>query len=154
VSDETDEMVRSIGLELVSRLAPEELPLYPSLVSQFGSKASRRGNASSDDQILGFGTGEAVMLMTPVILGFTQSFWNALVAHAAENAFSGVVRRLQLLRTGHQHAPQDTVRLTADQLQLVRKVAEQETRRLNISKSQAGLLTDALVGALAAPPAS
>jgi hypothetical protein len=152
VPDETDEMFRAIGLELVSRLAPEELPLYPSLLSQFGSKASR-GNASSDDQILGFGTGEAVMMMTPVILSFTQGFWNALVAEAAENALNGVVRRLRQLREGHQHAPQDTVRLTADQLQLVRKVAEQETRRLNISKSQAGLLTDALVGALAAPPA-
>ena len=33
--DDTDEIVGSIGHELVSRLAPEELPLYPSLVSQF-----------------------------------------------------------------------------------------------------------------------
>ena len=35
MADETAEVVRSVGLELVSRLAPEELPLYPSLVSQF-----------------------------------------------------------------------------------------------------------------------
>ena len=40
--DETAEIVRSVGFELVSRLAPEELPLYPSLVSQFqGAKRGR-----------------------------------------------------------------------------------------------------------------
>lgn len=147
-------MVRLIGLELVSRVAPEELPLYPSLASEFGTKASRKRNASSGDQILGFGTGEAVMLITPVILSFTQGFWNALVSQAAESSIKEVVRRLQLLRKGSQRAPQDTVPLTADQLLLVRKVAEQETLRLNIPASQAGLLTDALLGALAVPPTS
>ena len=35
MSDEADEIVGSLGRELVSRLAPEELPLYPSLLSQF-----------------------------------------------------------------------------------------------------------------------
>ena len=42
MADESAEVVRSVGLELVSRLAPEELPLYPSLVSQFqGAKRGR-----------------------------------------------------------------------------------------------------------------
>jgi hypothetical protein len=150
--DEGEEIVRSIGLELVSRLAPEELPLYPSLVSEFEGRDGGRSNASSDDQILGFGTGEVAILMTPVILSFTRSFWDALVAQAAENVLNGVVRRLR--RARHQHAPQDPPRLSAEQLHLVRKVAEQETSRLHIPKDQAGLLADALVGALAVPPAS
>jgi hypothetical protein len=39
--DDTDEIVGSIGRELVLRLAPEELPLYPSLVKQLqGAKGS------------------------------------------------------------------------------------------------------------------
>lgn len=47
--DETAEIVRSVGFELVSRLAPEELPLYPSLVSQFqgAKRGGRRGKAGS-----------------------------------------------------------------------------------------------------------
>ena len=43
--------------------------------------------------------------------------------------------------------------LTADQLQLVRTVAEREARRLDISEGQAGLLADAMVGLLTAPQA-
>ena len=63
MSDETDEIVRSIGRELVSHLAPEELPIYPSLVSQFqDAKRGRGRNASSDDQLLGFGAGEAATM--------------------------------------------------------------------------------------------
>jgi hypothetical protein len=66
MSYETTEIVRSVGLEHVSRLAPEELPLYPSLVSQFqDAKRSRGGRASSDDQLLGFGAAEA-MTIPPV----------------------------------------------------------------------------------------
>jgi hypothetical protein len=148
--DEDDEIVRLLGLELVTRLVPEELPVYPSLVSQFEGTASGRRNKSSDDQILGFGAGEVVLLMTPEILSFTRGFWDALVAQTAQNSLNGVVRRIQLLRAGHQNPPP----LNAEQIQLVRKVAEQETRRLNMPKDQAGILTDAIVGALAAPAAS
>ena len=82
--DDTDEIVGSIGRELVSRLAPEELPLYSSLVKQSqGARRGRGGKASSDDQLLGFGAAEAMTMLTPVILSFTGSFWQALVAEAA-----------------------------------------------------------------------
>lgn len=148
--DEDDEVVRSLGLELVTRLVPEELPLYPSLVSQFEGTANGGRNEASGDQMLGFGAGDLVLLMTPVILSFTRSFWDALVAEAAHNALSAVVRQLQLLRAGHQNPPP----LSAEQIELVRKVAEQQARRLDIPKDKAGLLSDALAGALAAPPAS
>jgi hypothetical protein len=39
--EETDEIVGSLGPELVSDLAPEELPLYPSLLGQF--QGAKRG---------------------------------------------------------------------------------------------------------------
>jgi hypothetical protein len=53
MSEETDEIVGSLGRELVSDLAPEELPLYPSLLSQFQDAKRGRGGKSSDDQVLG-----------------------------------------------------------------------------------------------------
>lgn len=61
MSNESDDVIESISRELVSRLAPEELPLYPSLLSQFqDAKGSRRRKAAaSDDQLLGFGAAEA-----------------------------------------------------------------------------------------------
>jgi hypothetical protein len=154
MADESAEVVRSVGLELVSRLAPEELPLYPSLVSQFqNAKRGRGGKASSDDQLLGFGAAEAVTMLTPVVLSFTSSFWQALVAEAARNSVQGVLERVKAHLPGAHEAAAGPP-LTPGQLQLVRTVAEREARRLDVSESQAGLLADAMVGVLAAPPAS
>jgi hypothetical protein len=151
---EADEIVRSIGLELVSRLAPEELPLYPALASQFEGQNGGRGKALSDDQLLGFGGGEAVALLTPVILAFSRDCWQALLVGTAETAVHAVVAHLQALRPGRRPGQQNPPMLTAEQLQQVRAVAEQQARRLKISRAQAGLLADAMVGVLAAPPVS
>ena len=149
--DDTNEIVGSIGRELVSRLAPEELPLYPSLVKQpQDPKHGRGGKASSEDQLLGFGAAEAMTMLTPVILTFTGSFWKALVAETAQDSAHGVVEYLKAHLPG-RHEPAAAAPLTPDQLQLVRTVAEREARRLDISESQAGLLADAMVGVLTAP---
>jgi len=145
--EETAEIVGSLGRELVSDLAPEELPLYPSLLSQFQSaKSGRRPKKSSDDQFLGFGGAEALTMLTPVILSFTSSVWQALVAETARSTAHGVVEYVRSHRPGHHEAAAPP--LTADQLQLVRTVAEREARRLDISEGQAGLLADAMVGVL------
>jgi hypothetical protein len=150
--EKTDEIVGSLGRELVSDLAPEELPLYPSLLSQFqGVKRGRGGNKSSDDQLLGFGAAEALTMVTPVILAFTSSIWQALVAEAAQSAAHGVVEYVRSHLPGHHEAA--TPPLTADQLQFVRTVAEREARRLDISEGQAGLLADAMIGVLTGPQA-
>ena len=72
MADDTNEIVGSVGRELVSHLAPEELPLYPAPLSQFqDAKGGRGRKGSSDDQLLGVGAAEAVTMLTPVILSFT-----------------------------------------------------------------------------------
>jgi|SRR6516165_9121819 hypothetical protein len=152
--DDTDEIVGSIGRELVSRLAPEELPLYPSLVKQSqDAKRGRRGKASSDDQLLGFGAAEAVTMLTPVILSFTGSFWKALVAEAAKDSAHGLVVYVKAHLPGRHEAAAGPP-LTPGQVQHVRKVADLEAQRLGISEAQAGLLADAMVGVLTTPPVS
>ena len=150
--EEADEIVGSLGRELVSDLAPEELPLYPSLLSQFqGAKRGRRGKDSSDDQLLGFGAAEALTMLTPVILNFTSCFWQALVAEAAQSSAHGVLAYVRSHLPGHHEAAAPP--LTLDQIKLVRTVAEREGGRLDISEAQVGLLTDAMVGALTGPQA-
>jgi len=151
---ETEEIVRSVGVELVSRLAPEELPLYPSLAAEFEAPRGARRRGSSEDQLLGFGAGEAITLLTPVILVFTRCFWQALLDEAAHTAVDSVLQRLRAFRAGHQHGTQEPPPLTREQLALVRTVAEREARRLDVSDGQAGLLADAMVGVLTAAPAA
>jgi hypothetical protein len=151
--DRTDEIVGSIGRELVGRLAPEELPLYPSLVRQFqGAERGVRGKASSDDQLLGFGAAEAVTMLTPVILSFASNFWQALAAEAAQNSVHRVLEYIKAHLPVRDEAAAGPA-LSPGELQLVRTVAEREAHRLDISEAQAGLLADAMVGALTAPSA-
>jgi hypothetical protein len=150
--EETDEIVGSLGRELVSGLAPEELPLYPSLLSQFqGAKRGRGGKKSSDDQVLGFGAAETMTMLTPVILSFTSSFWQALMAEAARSSVHGVLECVRARLPGHREGAAPP--LTPGQLKLVRTVAEREARQLDISESQAGLLADAMIGVLTGPAA-
>jgi hypothetical protein len=150
--EQADEIVRSLGRELVSDLAPEELPLYPSLLSEFqGAKRGHQGKKSSDDQFLGFGAAEALTMLTPVILAFASSVWQALVAEAAQSAARGVVEYVRSHLPGHHEAAAPP--LTADQLELVRTVAEREARRLGVSEGQAGLFADAMMGVLTGPQA-
>lgn len=151
MSENTDVIVGSLGRELVSDLAPEELPLYPSLLSQFQGTKRGRGGKSSDDQLLGFGAAEALTMLTPVILSFTSSFWQALVAEVTQGSAHGVLEYVKAHLPGHHEAAPPP--LTTDQLQLIRTVAEREARRLDISEGQAGLLADAMVGLLTAPQA-
>lgn len=146
--EETDEVVSSLSRELVSGLAPEELPLYPSLLTQF--QGGKRGKNSSDDQLLGFGGAEAITMLTPVILAFTNGFWQALVAEAAKGSAHGVIEYVRAHLPGHHEAAPP---LTEDQLKLVQTVAEREALRLNLPEGQVGLLTDAMMGALTAPHA-
>jgi hypothetical protein len=150
--EETEEIVGSLGRELVSGLAPEELPLYPSLLTQFqGPRRARGGKKSSDDQLLGFGAAEAMTMLTPVILSFTSSFWQALVAETAQSSVHGVLECVRARLPGHREAAEPP--LTPHQLKLVRSVAEREARRLDISDGQAGLLADAMIGVLTGPAA-
>ena len=113
----------------------------------------RGGKASSDDQLLGFGAAEAETMLTPVILSFTSSFWQALVAEAAKNSVHGVLEYVKTHLPGRHEAAAEPP-LTPGQLQLVRTVAEREAGRLDMSESQAGILADAMVGVLTAPAVS
>ena len=83
-----------------------------------------------------------------------SDFWKALIGQAAQESVHAVVEYVKAHLRGHRGAGGGPSQLTPDQLQLVRTVAEREARRLDISGKRAGLLADAMVGFLTAPPAS
>ena len=151
ISEESDQIVGSLGRELVSDLAPEEPPLYPSLLSRFQGAKDGCGTKLSDDQVPGFGAPEALRMLTSLILSITRSFCQDLAAEAAKSSAHGVLEYLKAHLPGHHGAAPTR---TTDQLQLVRMVAGPKARRLDISVGQAGLLADAMVGVLAAPQTS
>jgi hypothetical protein len=104
--------------------------------ARVGAKRARKGNASSDDQLLGFGAGEAVALLTPVILSFTRSVWEALLAQAAQDSLHSVLAFVRAHRPGHHGAAGRPPPLTPAQLKLIRTVAEGDASRLDIPEGQ------------------
>ena len=78
-----------------STLAAEPVP---------GRQAEPAAARSSDDQLLGFGAAEALTMLTPVILTFTSTFWQALVAEAAESSAHGVLAYVRSHLPGHHEA--------------------------------------------------
>jgi hypothetical protein len=84
-------------------------------------------------------------------LNFTLSFWTAILAQSAHDP---VVEYVKAHLPGHHETGRDPQRLTPDQLQRVRTVAEREARRLDISAKRAGVLANAMVGVLTAPAVS
>ena len=82
------------------------------------------------------------------------NFEGPLIEQAAQESVHGLVEYVKAHLPDHHAVAGGPPQLTPDQLQLVRTVAEREARRLDISGKRAGLLADAMVGVLTAPPAS
>lgn len=157
IDESAADIIESIGVELVSRLAPEELPLFPELAQDFRRNGRGRGQGTSKDQMLGFGVAEAMMLLTPVILEFAKGFWDAIAQQAGDTVSQAVgTRLLERFRKpksvpGHDSKNQDIVAFTPDQARKVHDIAAQQARRLRIPDEQARLLADAMAGVLLLP---
>lgn len=147
--------ITSLGRQIVMVTAPEELALFgPVSRAHFeGRTPSRR--ARNRDDLLGFGVGEAVVLLTPTALQFAQQFWESLADEAAVGASGKVVDLLRRIsrRLGATELQLDDADpgLTVDQLQKVRSVGRRCAEALPLTTEQQSLFVEALVGSLAVP---
>jgi hypothetical protein len=93
MSSADDELVQALGAELVAQLAPEELPLFDSVVKQAAHAKGYRGKAAKD-QVLGFGGAEAITMLTPVLMQFSQGFWETLLKQVGDTVADQIVQHL------------------------------------------------------------
>ncbi|GAB3234448.1 hypothetical protein GCM10027447_31560 [Glycomyces halotolerans] len=78
--------VRSIVRDVVAATAPEELPILEELERYDDETALRRLQRRSRREPLGFGLGEVIALVTPVVWLVLQKFAEKLAEEAAEEA--------------------------------------------------------------------
>ena len=177
MSSADDELVQALSAELVAQLAPEELPLFDSMVKQAAQAKGYRGKAAKD-QVLGFGGAEAITMLTPVLMQFCQGFWETLLKQVGDTVADQIVQRLserfreKFEKPGKdakgkkdaigsareakpEAAPADPLapELTVAAAQRVRKTALLQAERLGLGADQSQLLADAVVGALVTPAA-
>lgn len=150
-------LVSEISRNLISEVAPQELPLFRATSEAYFKNPDKVLTAKSgNDDILGFGTGEAMILLTPVALAITTKVINFLIEEVkrsakeeSANLVSETVKAFfkkfrQEKEEGNKIPP-----LSSEQLTRVQEIAIKEARRLKLSEKNVKLLANAIVGSLA-----
>ena len=155
-----DDLVREFSRQIVGRAAPEELPMFRLSTDAYFAAAHRRPaprwRRDGRDEMLGFGVGEAVTLLTPFVLPVASTVLEYLVkdlaAAAGEHGKEAVGRLLRrVFRHGEDPAtaaPGGPVPLSAEQLRRVRTLAFEKARQLDLPEAKAALLADSVAGSL------
>jgi hypothetical protein len=160
------ELATQLAKDVVTLVAPQELPLFSALSAAFGvDPDSVAPAASRRNEPLGFGIDTAVALMTPVVLAVVT----AAVQQAAGDAGRAVgergsksagrlMRRLsrKVLRrwrpANRDRTPTSAPDpLTVEQLARIHEVTVGRARQFGLPADKASLLADAIVGGLTLP---
>lgn len=157
-STSTNDLVITVARDLVTQLAPQELPLFRSASQQFRQHPERllAGPQANDDPV-GFGVGEAAALLTPAALAAMSSVISYLIEEiskvvidkSATLLLDRVRQLLQKPEAAPQHHAQQLPLLTPAQLAQVREIARKQALVSRLSPARANALADAIVGKLA-----
>jgi len=147
------QLIADVARDIVMQTAPEELPLFRATsAAYFKNPGKVLTGQASKDEMLGFGAGEAVVMLTPYVLVVVTEVVRFVIAQvqqtvAAESAdlISDIVKKLFKKVRPEEN---NLLPLTPAQLAQVRKVAYESACRLNLSDNQASLLADAIKGSM------
>jgi hypothetical protein len=158
VSDQ-NQLIANWARDIVTQTAPEELPLFRiQSVEYFKNPNKLLKSQKSKDDMLGFGAGEAVILVTPYVLTIatqvikfvTEELSKALATQSAD-AIGDIVKRI-FQRPEKKPVDTTSIPLTHDQLAQIYNVAYQTALGLQLPDEKAKLLAHATVGSLAVAP--
>lgn len=154
--NETDQLVSAVSRDLVSALAPSEVPMFRANSSAYFTdpdKALKPRDPGAE--MLGFGLGEAAMYLTPVILAavkavvdFAISEFGKAARAQGEAAISAWVKGLFKRLQPAAAAPAAQAPLSREPLQRLRQVAFNKARNF-VDEAQANRLADEVIGQLA-----
>jgi len=140
---------------VITQIAPEELPLFPSISMAYFQNPHAVSTNGKDD-MLGFGVAETVSLLTPTVLVVMNEVIMLLTTGVAksfeEESTNFISERFKKLRKKlhpqekkeHHELPP----LTSEQLVQVRQRAYEKACQLKLPDDTAQLLADAVVGSL------
>jgi hypothetical protein len=161
VREDANDVVVVVARDLVARTAPQELPLFRATSAAYLDDPDSVLRARTPkDEVLGFGVGEAVVLITPAALEIAKavvSFLASQVRSAVEAETSDAIKARvhDLFRRDRESAPDagtapGSPALTDEQLRRVHDLALEKARALDVPEPRAALLADAMVGSLVA----
>ncbi|WP_436496293.1 hypothetical protein [Actinokineospora sp. HUAS TT18] len=139
--------VRDLARELVETLAPEELPTFDAVAEPYLTDPRRAERRLRDhDDPMGFGLGDALAMMTPVIALVSGSVVTALSDTLSDSLRSQGAKLLRKVTKKKELPP--AAEWSAEQLAEVREIALKRALDLGMKPGKAEALADAVVGAL------
>jgi hypothetical protein len=155
---DVDALARRLALGAVARVAPDELPLFEDLIGEYQVAGEKMVEPRHRDEPVGFGLD--LSLMTPYLLvaatavaRFLASSLLEAVNETSKAGLKKVIERLLDPGSDAQVSVNDESVLADPSLRArIRAVANDRSRAFGLAEQDAGLLADAIVGALVAPP--
>ncbi len=153
-----NQLVSDVAHDLLNQLAPQELPLFRATSEAYFKNPQKalKGQLARDET-LGFGSGEAAILLTPLVLAVTTEVVKFLaeeikksVKEESSSLISASVKKVFKKFRPQEKADKKTPPpLSPEQLAQVREIALKKARQLKLPEARAKLLADSVVGSLA-----
>jgi len=158
-SSDQNQLIADVARDIIAQTAPEELPLFRATsVAYFKNPEKILKDQKRKDEILGFGPGEVVSLLTPTVLVVvtevvtfvTAEVQKSIATESASIISELVKKQFKRFQPEEKKEQNEVARLTPEQIAQIRKRTYEKARQLKLSESQAGLLADSVVGSLVA----
>ena len=152
-----DQDLERMARLIVTRVAPDELSLYPAASRAFlANPAAMIGESNARDEVLALGGMTDIAMLTPYILAVSHvvlGFIGTDIVEPLVKEGAGAFRQKIKAIFKHPDPPSQATSLpsefTQEQLAQVREVALEKARMMHLPKEKAELIADAAVGSLA-----
>src|SRR5579864_8569980 len=145
------QLMAQIASGIVAELAPQELPTF-SVIGEayFKNPEKMRKGLSGKEEILGLDiVGTATLILSPVVLAIVDTIVSSLVEEVGDSSFfKRLMVKLHFAKKAEKKIALP-LSLTREQLLGVREKAIAQAVQFNLSRKQAELLADSLIGKLA-----
>jgi hypothetical protein len=147
-------LVTEVARDVLSEIAPQEIPILAAASrAYFANPAAALRQASSKDNVLGFGIEAAAVVVTPAVLFVMSEVLDSLTRVAKKAIEEGLTEEIPqvikaMFRKFHSSAPAVPSVLTKEQLALIHGNVQLAAKKLRLSTDQARSLANAVTAQL------
>ncbi|GAC1399258.1 MAG: hypothetical protein NVS4B12_13220 [Ktedonobacteraceae bacterium] len=156
-SAENNQLIADVARDIVAQTAPEELLLFRVTSAEYFKNPEKAlKQHTGKDEMLGFGGGDVVILLTPMVLTVMTEVFTFAVATVKESLVKGSADLLnesakklfKRFRTEGKNEADTPTPFTLHQISRVHTLAYEKFLQLKLSEALANRLADAVVATL------
>jgi len=156
-NSDQSQLIADVARDVVAQVAPQELPLFRATsVAYFKNPEKALKKQRGKDEKLGFGAGEVVTLLTPIVLTVMTEVVTFAMATVKESLVQGSAdllnehakKMFKKFRAEGKNEADTPAPFTLQQIARVHKLVYEKFLHLKLSEALANRLADAIVATL------